>query len=73
MEREIRTGTIIAIYPRKGYGFIKCQGSEDDLFFHYTAILNRTLDQIRVGDTVNYFEMPGKDYGLQAAHVEVKD
>ena len=42
-------------------------------FFHYTAILNRTLDQVRVGDTVNYFEMPGKDYGLQAAHVEVKD
>jgi CspA family cold shock protein len=49
----MQTG-IIATLTDKGFGFIKVEGREKDLFFHSKELVNAEFDSLREGDTVSF-------------------
>lgn len=53
------TGTIASLRDR-GFGFILPEGAsaQGDLFFHSTAVMETTFDQLQVGQHVNFDEEP---------------
>ena len=60
-------GTIKTILPFKGFGFIKREDEQKDLYFHWS----KTLDDfyyLKAGDIVE-FEIEKTDKGLQAVDV----
>jgi CspA family cold shock protein len=46
-------GTIARVMD-KGYGFIKREGEEKDLFFHANELQDITFDELREGDAVTF-------------------
>lgn len=61
---------IIARLTDKGFGFIKRDGQEKDLFFHSTEVVGTTFDQLREGDKVS-FEVGESPKGPNALKVSV--
>ncbi len=49
----MQTG-IIARLTDKGFGFIKVEGQEKDLFFHSSELVNARFDELREGDTLSF-------------------
>jgi CspA family cold shock protein len=48
-------GKVIKFIESKGYGFIRPQDSEDDIFFHYTQIkTDKKYKKLNVGDVVEF-------------------
>ena len=60
-------GTIARIMD-KGYGFIKIEGAEKDLFFHSNEVKNVEFNSLVEGDEVE-FEMNEGEKGPQAINV----
>lgn len=58
------TGTITRFVDDKGFGFIKAEGQERDLFFHQSAFDGQPSE----GMTVE-FEVEDSDRGPRAANV----
>jgi CspA family cold shock protein len=50
-------GTIKKVMPDKGFGFI--QGEQGDLFFHHSAVVDGSIETLRVGQAVTYNEGRG--------------
>lgn len=50
---------IIARKTPNGFGFIKIEGQEKDLFFHSTAVVGTTFDELQEGDKVSFEEGMG--------------
>ncbi|OGZ11644.1 MAG: cold-shock protein, partial [Candidatus Lloydbacteria bacterium RIFCSPHIGHO2_02_FULL_51_22] len=44
----------IARLTDKGFGFIKVEGREKDLFFHSNELEGVTFDELREGDKVSF-------------------
>ncbi len=63
----MQTG-IIARLTDKGFGFIKIEGQEKDLFFHSNELLNARFDELREGDNVS-FEVGESPKGPNAVKV----
>ena len=63
----MQTGTIARLTD-KGFGFIKIEGQEKDLFFHSNELVNVKFDELREGDTVN-FEVGQSPKGPNAVKV----
>lgn len=63
------TGVIKTLNDEKGFGFIKVEGMERDLFFHATALINglQFMD-LRRGDELS-FEVAQSDKGPHAINV----
>ncbi|MBW3581785.1 MAG: cold shock domain-containing protein [Euryarchaeota archaeon] len=59
------TGTIARFVHDKGFGFIKTEDSDDDVFFHHSAFQG---DEPREGQTVE-FEIEESDRGPRAKNV----
>ena len=49
----MQTGTIARLTD-KGFGFIKVEGQEKDLFFHSNELVNVKFDELREGDKVTF-------------------
>lgn len=49
----MQEGTIASI-KENGFGFIKREGGEKDLFFHSNALENVRFDDLREGDKVSF-------------------
>ena len=49
----MQTGTIARLTD-KGFGFIKREGQERDLFFHSNELVGVTFDELREGDTLTF-------------------
>ena len=47
---------IVARKTDKGFGFIKREGEEKDLFFHSNELVGITFDELREGDKVTFEE-----------------
>ena len=62
------TGKVVRVVSDKGFGFIKADGSEDEYFFHRTAIKNGNFSSVRVGAAVT-FEGEEGNKGLRAEDV----
>jgi len=60
-------GTIVRIMD-KGYGFIKTDDSDKDLFFHSNEVQNTDFNSLKEGDSVE-FEITEGEKGPQAVHV----
>ena len=52
----------------KGFGFITPDGGDKDVFFHSSALVDVTFDQLRVDDKVT-FETEDSDKGPRAKDV----
>lgn len=63
----MQTGTIAGI-NEKGFGFIKVEGREKDLFFHANELVNVRIDDLRNGDVVE-FELAESPKGPNATKV----
>jgi len=50
-------GTIKKVMADKGFGFI--QGEQGDLFFHHSAVVDTSIEALRVGQAVTYNEGRG--------------
>jgi len=59
---------IIARLTPKGFGFIKREGQEKDLFFHSNELKNVAYDQLREGDKVT-FDVADSPKGPNAVNV----
>jgi CspA family cold shock protein len=60
-------GTVVA-KNEKGFGFIKRDGQEKDLFFHMNELKNISFADLREGDTVS-FEVGEGPKGPNAVNV----
>ena len=63
----MQEGTIARLTD-KGFGFIKREGQEKDLFFHSNELVGITFDALREGDKVT-FEIAESPKGLNAVKV----
>ena len=52
----------------KGFGFITPEGADKDVFFHTSALVDVTYDELRVGDMVS-FETEESEKGPRAVNV----
>ena len=59
---------VIARLMDRGYGFIKQDGEEKELFFHATELKNASFDEMKDGDAVE-FEVVDGDKGPSAVNV----
>lgn len=53
----------------RGFGFIAQEGEEKDLFFHSSALVGVTFEELNEGDAVT-FETEDSDKGLRATNVQ---
>lgn len=63
----MKKGTIARIMD-KGYGFIKTDDSDKDLFFHSNEVQNTDFNSLKEGDEVE-FEVTEGQKGPQAVQV----
>lgn len=63
----MQQGTIARLTD-KGFGFIKIEGEDKDLFFHANALQNVEYNDLREGDTVT-FEVEQGPKGPNAVNV----
>lgn len=61
----MKTGVVKFFNETKGFGFIKIDGSGEEIFVHVTGL----NDQIREGDAVTFDVAEGKK-GLNAVNVK---
>ena len=53
----------------KGFGFIKADGVEKDLFFHGNSLVGVSFDELHEGDKVT-FDVEESDKGKNAVNVK---
>ncbi len=63
----MQTGTIARLTD-KGFGFIKRDGQEKDLFFHSNELVGVSFDELREGDKLS-FEVADSPKGPNAVKV----
>jgi cold shock protein len=61
-------GTVKWFNNVKGFGFIRQENQEEDIFVHYTAIANQGYKTLDEGQAVQFDLIEG-DKGLQATNV----
>ncbi|MBI4581818.1 MAG: cold shock domain-containing protein [Planctomycetes bacterium] len=62
------TGTVKWFDSKKGFGFITKEGTQGDIFVHYTSIEGEGFRSLKDGEAVE-FDLVESDKGLQAQHV----
>ncbi len=62
------TGTIARMFNDKGYGFIKRDDGQKDLFFHAKELKGVTFEELREGDALT-FEVGHNDKGDHATNI----
>jgi len=63
----MQTGTIVRLTD-KGFGFIKREGEEKDLFFHANSLVDVDYNSLKENDAVT-FEVEEGPKGLSAVQV----
>ena len=64
------TGTIKKLNER-GFGFIEQEGQTGDLFFHKSALVGVTFEELKEGDKVTFDVKPGEPGNKGPSAVEV--
>jgi CspA family cold shock protein len=63
------TGIIKRLNGEKGFGFITPDGGDKDVFFHSSALVDITFDQLHEGDKVS-FDTEQAEKGPRATNVK---
>ncbi|MFT5180077.1 MAG: CspA family cold shock protein [Candidatus Paceibacteria bacterium] len=63
----MNNGTIVKVMD-KGYGFIKAEGSDKDIFFHSNELIDIAFDDLKEGDAIT-FEIADGPKGPSAVKV----
>jgi cold shock protein len=66
------TGTIKKLNER-GFGFIEQEGQTGDLFFHKSALVGVTFEELKEGDSVNFEVKPAEEGGKGPSAVNVSE
>jgi cold shock protein len=69
MSENTTTGVVKWFNNTKGFGFIKVDGLEQDIFVHYSAITGNGYRSLEEGDRVSFDISPGKK-GDEARNVQ---
>ncbi len=64
------TGTVKWFNNTKGYGFVRADHCDDDLFVHYSYIQMEGYRSLKAGQRVR-FEITHKDHGLHATSISL--
>ncbi len=64
------TGTVKWFNNTKGYGFVRADHCDDDLFVHYSYIQMEGYRSLKAGQRVS-FEITNKDHGLHAINIQL--
>lgn len=67
-ENESKTGEVIHVND-KGYGFIKVEGYETNVFFHASGVKHIRFEQLRRGDKVSIGSITQNDQGFTAKDI----
>jgi len=62
------TGTVKWFNNAKGYGFIVADGSDDDMFAHYSAITMKGYKTLKAGQAVT-FDTKAVENGIHAINI----
>lgn len=54
-------GKVKKIVAEKGFGFIQPAGGGDDVFFHHSSLVGIQIEDLGLGDEVNYETEMGKE------------
>lgn len=63
-------GTVRWFNDQKGYGFIKPDDSENEIFVHYSSIIKEGFKSLTEGSTVE-FDVDQNEKGLKAVNVKI--
>lgn len=69
MLEQTKTGTVKSFNNNKGYGYIKVDGENTEVFIHYSAIADRQKRHLQPGDRVR-FVVKESSSGQKAMDVE---
>ena len=61
-------GTVKWFNDAKGYGFLRVEGQDEDIFVHYTAVQAEGYRSLNEGETVE-FELVNGPKGMKAENV----
>lgn len=73
MSAEKTIGTVKWYNTEKGFGFISCEGDEQDVFLHRIAVEKAGIDTPNTGDQLRFFVKTRDDGKRAARHVERMD
>lgn len=65
-------GTVVRLMMEKGYGFIRREGQDKDLFFHANELVGVAFNDLHEGDAVT-FEVVDSPKGQSATKVSRKE
>jgi CspA family cold shock protein len=54
----LATGKITRLVRDRGFGFIKSEDSNEDVFFHTTSLVGSVFDDLQEGQTVEFELQP---------------
>ncbi|MCG3136253.1 MAG: putative cold shock protein A [Phycisphaerae bacterium] len=63
------SGTVKWFDCKKGYGFLRCDGVEQDIFVHYSTIEGDGFRKLKFGERVDFELVTDPQKGFQAIHV----
>ena len=69
-EKERETGTVKWFSNKKGFGFIVRDDGDEDIFVHFSGIVNEGYKSLQENQRVEFTVKKG-DQGLQAEDVRV--
>ena len=62
------TGKIVRLVRDRGFGFVKPDGAEKDVFFHAKELQGIIFEELKEGDTLN-FEIDDSPKGQAAVQI----
>lgn len=67
----MNTGEVAMINSERGFGFLKVEGREKNLFFHAKDMIEKgRFEDIRVGDKLSFESISTSDKGNKAEGVD---
>lgn len=66
------TGSIISFKEDRGYGFIRPKDSEDNVYFHVSALNASGIDKVEPGQRLTY-DLLSEDGKTSAINIKILD
>jgi len=66
------TGSIISFKEDRGYGFIRPKDSDENVYFHISALEDSGIEKVEMGQRLTY-EISSKDGKNSATNIKLLD